>query len=147
MKCSVLQRCVVVLCLVAFGLGQTLCASIGVRCTDASSNTRIELACVKTAQGGCLTASTEHATDDTHDSDPVAPIPCEDEPLGSQVSATRLMPSRVSLEPVVAAVVVAVLWDHWSFVGDQPVRLLHSERDRDRPPDSLAHLRSVILIV
>jgi hypothetical protein len=53
----------------------------------------------------------------------------------------------VSFEPVFAAVVVAILWDHWSFTMDQSVSPRHPEVDRDRPPDSLARLRSVILIV
>jgi len=144
------QRLIAFLCLVAFGLGQTVFASMGVRCTDASGSTRIEYACIKTSQGVCLTPCVDpavHAADDDHGADPVPPTPCEDEPLASQASAAKLIPSSVSFEPVFAAVVVAILWDHWSFTIDQSVSPRHPEVDRDRPPDSLARLRSVILIV
>jgi len=144
------QRLITLLCLLAFGLGQTLFASGGVRCTDASGNTRIEYACLKSTSGACLTPCVEvavHEADGDHASDPIAPTPCEDEPLGSQVSAAKLIPSSVSLDPVFAAVVVAVLWDSWSFACDQSVRPVAPDRDRERPPDSLACLRTVILIV
>jgi hypothetical protein len=53
----------------------------------------------------------------------------------------------VSLEPLVAAVVVVVLWDLLPRPDDQTARLIQPERDRDRPPDSLSYLRSVILLV
>lgn len=144
------KQLIAFLCLVAFGLGQTLFASMGVRCTDASGDTRIEYACIKTSQGACLTPCIDpgvHAADDNHESDNVPPTPCEDEPLSSQASAAKFIPLRVSLEPVFAAVVVAILWAHWSFTTDQPASPRHPEVVRDRPPDSLARLRSVILIV
>lgn len=144
------QRLISLLCLLAFGLGQTLFASMGVRCADASGNTRIEYACFKSSSGACLTTCidvTVHEADEDHSSDPIAPTPCEDEPLGSQVSAAKLIPSSVSLDPVFAAIVIAVLWDSWSFAFDQPVRPVAPDRDRERPPDSLACLRTVILIV
>lgn len=146
---SLTQRLIAILCLLAFGLGQTLAVPL-VRCTDESGTTRIEFACMKSAQGACLTPCIEpglHAADDNHESDPVTPTPCEDEPLGSHASAAKLIPPSVSLELVCATVVVAILWDNWSFTTDQPASPRHPEVDRDRPPDSLARLRSVILIV
>jgi hypothetical protein len=147
---SLTQRLNAFLCLMAFGLGQTLFASMGVRCTDASGDTRIEYVCIKTSQGACLTPCVDpavHAADDNHESDDVPPTPCEDEPLSSQAAVAKSIPSSVSLQPVIAAVLVAILSDHWSFTTSQPVSPRHPEVDRDRPPDSLAHLRSVILIV
>lgn len=150
MNRSLPKHLIAFLCLVAFGLGQTLFASMGVRCTDASGDTRIEYACIKTSQGACLKACIDpgvHAADDNHESDDAPPTPCEDEPLSSQAAAAKLIPSSVSLEPVFAAALVAILWDHWSFTTYQPVSPRHPEVDRDRPPDSLARLRSVILIV
>jgi hypothetical protein len=145
-----LHRLITLLCLVAFGLGQTLFTTMGVRCTDASGESRIEFACLKSSNGACLTPCievSEHEADDDHSSDPIVPTPCEDEPLGSQVSAAKLIPSSVSLDPVFAAVVVAVLWDVWSVDGDQPARSTASAPDRERPPDSLARLRTIILVV
>lgn len=145
-----IQRLIAFLCLVAFGLGQTVFASMGVRCTDASGNTRIEYACIKSSQGECLTPCTEpgvHATDDDHEGDPTTPTPCEDEPLGSQLSAAKVIPSNGALEPVFAAIAVALLWDQWSFAVELPVRCARPALDRDRPPDALTRLRSVILTV
>ena len=144
------HRLIAFLCLVAFGLGQSLFASMGVRCTDASGNSRIEYACVKTSNGACLTPSIElvaHEADDDHSSDPAGPTPCEDEPLGSQISAAKVIPSSVSIDPVLAAVVVAVLWDGWPVDIEQPARSATPEPERERPPDSLARLRTVILLV
>ncbi len=144
------NRLITLVCLVAFGLGQTLFTTMGVRCTDASGDSRIEFACLKSSNGACLTPCIEvsqHEADDDHSSDPIVPTPCEDEPLGSQVSAAKLIPSSVSVDPVFAALVVAVLWDVWSVDGDQPARLASPVPDRERPPDSLARLRTIILVV
>lgn len=144
------HRLIALLCLVAFGLGQSLFTSMGVRCTDASGNSRIEYACVKTSNGACLTPGIElvaHEADDDHSSDPAGPTPCEDEPLGSQISAAKVIPSSVSIDPVLAALVVAVLWDGWPVDIAQPARCATAEPERERPPDSLARLRTVILLV
>ncbi len=147
---SITQRLISMLCLVAIGLGQTVFSSMGVRCTDASGETRIEYACIKTTVGLCPASCIEPSAqfgDACHESDSSVPTPCEDELLGLHVSIAKLIPVRDSLAPVFAAVVVAILWDHWSLADDHPTRLRRCERDRDRPANSLAHLRSVILIV
>lgn len=144
------HRLITLLCLVAFGLGQVLFTSMGVRCTDASGESRIELACLKSSSGACLTPcidASDHVVDEDHSSDPIVPTPCEDEPLGSQVSGAKVIPSSVSLDPVLKAVVAAVLWEVWSFDGEQPVRFAASVPDRERPPDSLARLRTIILVI
>jgi hypothetical protein len=144
------NRLITLVCLVAFGLGQTLFTTMGVRCTDASGESRFELACLKSLSGACLTPcieASEHEADEDHSSDPIVPTPCEDEPLGSQVSAAKLIPSSVSLDPLLTAVVVAVLWDVWSVDGNQPARSAAPVPDRERPPDSLARLRTIILVI
>ena len=144
------QRLIATLCLVAFGFGQTVFASIGVRCTDASGTSRFEYACLKSSQGACLTpcaAPGAHADSDDHASDPVQPTPCEDEPLGTQATAAKVIPSGLVIQPVFAAVVVAILWEHWSFSSIEPTISFQLCRDRDRPPDALSRLRSVILLV
>ncbi len=144
-------KLIAMLCLLAFGLGQSVFASLGVRCTDSAGNVRIELGCVKTVQGACVTACDESQAEDeaekSRHSDPAAPTPCEDEPLGSQASTGRLTPSSLSLEAVFAAVVVTLVWDHRLLASDQLGSIHRPERDRDRPPDALGRLRSVILIV
>ncbi len=150
MKNPWIQRLIATLCLVAFGFGQLVFASIGVRCTDASGISRFEFACLKSADGACLTPCVdpgEHADADDHASDPTPPTPCQDEPIGSQASAAKVIPSNVVPVPVVAAVLVAIIWDHWSLTCSEPTRSFQPCRDRDRPPDSLERLRSVILLV
>jgi len=150
MRQPLTHRLIALLCLVAFGLGQAMFTSMGVWCTDASGDTRFEFACLKSSSGACLTLgieASEHEADEDHSSDPVVPTPCEDQPLGSQASTAKLIPSRVSLDPVFAAVIVAVLWEAGSGDGDQLSRSAAPVRDRERPPDSLARLRTVILLV
>lgn len=144
------HRCLAILCLVAFGLGQTVLASMGVRCTDASGQTRFELACIKSGQGSCLTTCQEtgaEQAEDPHDAELPSSVPCEDEPLNSHAPGAKLIPSGWSLEPVVTAVVETVLWDTPSRTLCDPECSRFAERDRVRPPDPLTQLRCVILIV
>lgn len=144
------NRLITLLCLVAFGLGQTLVTSMLVRCTDASGESRFELACLKSSRGECLTPcieASEHEADEDHSSDPIVPTPCEDEPVGSKFSAAKVIPSSVLLDSVLTAVVVAVLWEVWSIDGDQPSRSAAPVPDGERPADSLARLRTIILVV
>lgn len=147
---ATVHRLIAALCLVAFGLGQAAFTSIAVRCTDASGHTRIEYACVKSPKGACLTPCAEpgvHAADDDHTGDPTQPTPCEDEPLGPQFSAARVGAASETMEVIVAAVLSVVLWDQCPFVVDEPARCAQQVANRDRPPDSLVRLRSVILTV
>ncbi len=147
---SSIQRLIAVLCLLAFGLGQTVFAFRAVRCTDASGTSRVEYQCVKSDEGACLTSVARagaHEDGDDHSSDPGPSRPCEDEPLGAQASAVRLSPSTVVLELAFAAVAATMLWESWSFTGDGCDGSPGPCRERDRPPDALARLRSVILVV
>lgn len=144
------QRLIAILCLVAFGFGQSVFVAIGVRCTDASGTSRFEYACIKSAQGACLTPCTEpgvHADSDDHGSDPIQPTPCEDEPLDTQATAAKVIPSGVVIQPDLAAVVVAILWERWSFSSIEPTVSFQPCQDRDRPPDALSRLSTVILLV
>jgi hypothetical protein len=143
------QRLIAILCLVAFGLGQTLFASMGVRCTDASGKTRIETACVKSSKGACVSSCVEVdiVSDESHEHDSADPTPCKDEPSSLQSSAVRLAWAKVSVEPVVAIVILAILGDHWLLEDNCPTRYVLDQRNRERPPDALSRLRSVILIV
>jgi len=150
MRGAIAQRLIALVCLVAFGLGQVFFSSLGVRCTDASGVTRIEYACIKTTQGACLTpceAPEAHSAEDNHDSDPVAPTPCEDEPLGVQMSAVRQGQTSHASVPVFAMVMVAVLETPWSIDHIPPGCVRRSKTERERPPDSLARMRCVILTV
>ena len=150
MNRTLVQRLIATVCLVAFGFGQTVFAFMGVRCTDGSGISRIEFACMKSGRGACLTPCIEpgvHADGDDHASDPVPPSPCEDVPLGARASAAGVLASSVTIEPVLAAAVVAILWDRWPLAGVETTRWFRPCRDRDRPPDARLCLRSIILVV
>lgn len=144
------QRLVTLLCLVAFAIGQTLFGSLGVWCTDGSGEGRLELACLKSSMGACLTPcsdSSGHEAVEDHSSDPVAPMPCEDQPLGVQVAVPKPGTSAMVLDTIVTAVIVAVIWDAWPPECVRPACAFASGQDRERPPDSLVRLRTVILVV
>lgn len=151
MRQALIQRLIVTLCLVAFGLGQTVFVSMGVWCTDASGASRIEFGCFKSAQGACLTPCAEpdvHTTAEDHKGEPLSPSPCEDEPLGLQLSAANVHHPSLVFEPVFVAAVVAILWDSpWSIETEESARAVRFARERGRPPSFLTHMRSVILVV
>jgi len=145
------QHLIAILCLVALGLGQTVFSSIGVLCTDASGESRIEYACIKTSEGQCLTSCTDDASaliEDDHDEDSrTLPEPCEDQPLSQQFNAAKLLPQWITIDTVLATFVVAVFCDTWSSPLAESVGSGRTPVDRERPPDSLARLRTIILIV
>lgn len=150
MRHALIQRLLVTLCLAAFGLGQTVCIGIGVWCTDATGVSRVEFTCFKSAQGACLTpcaAPEVHATAEDHEGEPFSSSPCEDTPLGVQLSAARLDHSNPVLESVFATVVVTMLRAAWASESEGSARVLAVAPERERPPDSLVRLRSVILVV
>ncbi|MCC6230364.1 MAG: hypothetical protein IT432_14210 [Phycisphaerales bacterium] len=88
-----------------------------------------------------------HTTVEDHEGEPLSHSPCEDKPISPQLSAARLLPSGVALEPVLAFVFAAILWDSRSIQSEESLRVVRLAFERDRPPDELARLRSVILVV
>lgn len=148
------QRLIALVCLVAFGLGQTVFASMAVRCRDASGQTRIELGCAKTVSGACVSSCDGSALDNADsiaspdgDHEPAVPMaPCQDEPLTQSfpvLKSTSSATSVVFTEAFFVAVLTLVMdWD-----AREPVESRARATDRDRPPDEIARLRTVILIV
>ncbi|MFN0133815.1 MAG: hypothetical protein ACKVW3_14950 [Phycisphaerales bacterium] len=145
------QRLIAVLCLLAFGLGQMLCVSRAVRCRDASGGSRIELVCVKSSTGACLASCddsnrTRHPESVSHSPD--GPVqPCEDEPLVDQAAVAKALPKPIADSPLAAAIVMAVLVHVLEFAEPDIQRVFSTGSGRDRPPDAIARLRTVILIV
>lgn len=148
------QRLIALVCLVAFGLGQTVFASMAVRCRDASGQTRIELGCAKTVSGACVSSCDGSALDNAVSSAPpvgdhelAAPTaPCQDEPLTQSLPVLKST-STVSSVVFTDAFLVAVLTFVMDWDAGEPVQSLARATDRDRPPDEIARLRTVILIV
>lgn len=145
-----IHRTVLILCLVAFGLGQAVFTSVGVRCMDASGNTRIELVCVKSDKDHCQSLCSDDAQTDedrgTKDA-PLSHAPCEDEPLSQEATAVRPITFRAMLEPAVVPVFICFTIDCWALPGVRSVSFSHARFDPDRPPEQLSTLRTVILIV
>lgn len=148
---KLVQRVIAIVCLMAFGLGQTVLASAAVRCTDAWGTTRLELACIKNSLGSCGTTCSEpgeaEAMDGGRPTVPSETAPCEDEPIGAQATTARPSSTSVSLEPVVDKVVIAFVWGGLPDNLDQQSPLAYRPCERGHPPDSFVRLRSVILLV
>lgn len=150
MKCPALQRSLAILCLLAFGLGQTVFVPLGVRCTDATGETRIEIACIKSDEGSCRTSGLEVGAQpegQSRETELPSPVPCEDEPLGLQESPARLAPTDAPSGPVHGTVFVAARCEPRPLNDVQPARSWRPNVDREHPPDSLARLRTIIMLV
>lgn len=150
MRRMLIQRLIVTLCLAAFALGQTVFASVGVWCTDAEGTSRIEYACFKSPQGTCLSPCAEpdvHATSEVHEDEPLSPFPCEDTPLGPQLTAVRILHSDLAVGAGLESFTPAISCDARTFEPDATVVAVGRNRERRRPPDSLDRLRSVVLVL
>jgi hypothetical protein len=142
------QRWVMFVCLVAFGLGQTLLSSLVVRCTDSSGVSRVELGCAKSAQGACLVNCCQSLSQtDAAQDEPEPVTPCTDEPIGPQLSTLKLFTSEIVLDPALLVAVLAIVCDEWTSASELHVAWPRGLAERERPPDSLAHLCTVILLV
>lgn len=149
MAFSIAHRLIALLCLAAFGFGQAAFLSTGVRCTDASGASRIEYVCLKSAHGSCGDLAQDQGVsheDAGHDADTSVPDPCKDEPLKPQAAAKTIL-TGPSLEQVFVAAVAEIRWDHWRPDANVLFQEMRPELDHDRPPDTLACLSSVILVV
>ena len=145
------QRLIALLCLVAFGLGQTLFVSVAVRCRDASGESRIELGCLKSSTGACLASCNDAEATDDAQSDaerPNGPVqPCEDEPLVEPTAVAKALPKHVTYDTAAAAILVAVLVYSFEFAEPDTERGSRAGSGRDHPPDAISRLRTVILLV
>lgn len=151
---AVFQRLIAILCLLGFGLGQSAVAPLFVRCQDASGKSSIEFACDKTADGSCLTACSlrsGHAPDDAAPCDDEdgdhTPHPCKDTPLGESMHASKFLPRSHTIDPVqfidlppffAQTIVWSDLAAPHAAAPLPPIA---------RPPDAVARLRTIIMIV
>jgi hypothetical protein len=129
------------LCLIWFGLTNTLFASGMVVCHDGHGGSRIEWGCERNATGECFT----RCGDDGAVEDGSVPHPCEDTPLLSDHQVTKA-PPRSAAEvgiPIPLMVAVLVFW----AVEPPPTAVLLSGSEPQRPPDALKCIRTVVLLV
>lgn len=135
------------LCLTWFGLLGPLFAGGVVVCRDAEGGSRLEWGCTQNSIGECASVCLESPAG--HDSEHVPAMPCDDIPIRGDhqfttTSAHRTLHAHPVVQPGIASVfatVPAVSVPVRAFPG---CAALCSPL---RPPDSLARLRAVVLLV
>lgn len=150
MRRTLVQRLIAVLCLFAFGLGQAVSASFLVRCEDGTGS-RLEFACERTSDGSCVNACDQldgpvddagAQTTDDHD-----PHPCKDTPVSDTHAAAKMAAKARALELSELTAMAAAIACHVG-VFDTPKPGVHFvPRPNEKPPDTTARLRTVILVV
>ncbi len=138
---------VLLMSLVAVGLGHSVIASRSVVCRDASGTTRIELACEKSAVGTCASESRPGETSLIAAVPAEQPGPCEDEPIGEPSAAAKALTKRITIDTSVLPALVALLVHRDSFLDRASVGERPAARDLARPPGDLQRLRTVIILI
>ncbi|GJQ28330.1 MAG: hypothetical protein HBSAPP03_02140 [Phycisphaerae bacterium] len=131
------------LCLIWFGLTNTLFAGGMVVCRDGHGGSRIEWGCTQNANNECVTSCGSDADEPEDDTEPAHP--CDDTPIKGDPQLTKASLRTTSHELVPVQGILAAITI--GFDPPPPSRH-HGYRDRPpRPPDSLRCLRAVILLV
>ena len=142
MRTTVLHRFILLLCLAAIGLGQALVMPRAVRCTGPTGVSRVEFACVKSDAGCCASAepSDQADADGEHG-------PCRDEPAGTLVHTVKMGHSVAPLDEALTPALEIILPGSVQAASVPACPLPPAVAGTERPPDPLATLRTVILIV
>lgn len=130
------------LCLISFGLTNTLLAGGLAICRDAHGGSRIEWGCSRNTSGECVSSCGGGVGCDLPD-DRGAPHPCVDTPLVGVPQVLKAQPREVN------AVSTAALMAEPSLCFDTRERIsrLWSRTEPDRPPDVLKRIRAIVLVV
>lgn len=146
------QRAIAVLCLMAFCLGQAVFGAFRVKCEDGSGVARFEAACLRTADGSCLTqcvpvSAAEADANSCHDEGEHAPHPCKDTPIGESFSAAKVLLRVKCTVPVAFEFAVALVAEQ--FVVDESACAADAVAPTQcvRPPGMVEQLRTIILLV
>lgn len=131
------------LCLIWFGLTNTLFASGMVVCRDGHGESRIEWGCTQNASGECVTSCGSDLDESGDDTGPAHP--CDDTPIKGDHQVTKAPPRTTNDVPVPIPVILAVIAIHFDL--PPPAQVLWDHARPQRPPDTLQRLRSVILLV
>ena len=141
------QRLIATLCLLAFGLGQSVFATVGVlRCTDSAGESRVEFGCVKSARGDCGKSDASDL-DILVPTERTAPTPCQDETIVPHDGQAKLVQDRLSLDLLFAVHVVVTLTESMIYSPAQYVAIRPLVRDHPRPPEGLAVASTIVLIL
>lgn len=130
------------LCLIWFGLTNTVLAGGIVVCRDGHGGIAIEWGCDRSAQDECLNACGDAPEEDHL---PV-PHPCEDTPLASDLQVTKA-PARATGELTVQIPVLVAVLVVWADVPQPLATMWGCSNKLERPPDVLKHIRTVVLVV
>ncbi len=127
-------------CLIVFGLSHSVATGALVICRDAHGGARIETGCEKSSLGECVRADKSRAEPDGCSSHR-----CEDTPVQDQMPTIRAA-SR-SLEQFSLPIAAPMAWASFlpEIARDHPPRWLAPQSGR--PPDPLARLRTVVILV
>jgi hypothetical protein len=131
------------LCLIWFGLSNTLLASGLVACRDGHGGVRFEWGCSRNASGECVEscgAGVGESGDDTGQ-----PHPCDDTPIKGDHQVTKAPPRATNDVPVPVPMLLAVIAMRIDM--PTPAQVVWDRARPQRPPDTLERLRSVILLV
>lgn len=141
MQSGRIHRIVASLYLIWFGLSYTLAAGGMVICRDGHGESRIEWRCERAPDGECLTS----CGDDSDHEDSGTPHPCEDSQISEDQQVGR-RPARFTSEvelslPVFETPVASRADDV------EPASRVWTSCEPQRPPDSLVHIRTIVLVV
>lgn len=127
--------------LLYFGLGNTLFAGGMVVCKTGDGAIRLEWGCERDGAGGCASGVDGGSTDE----EPGDPEPCQDTPVAEGLRLAKAPPRAETGQRAADAMDVAVI-----VVRVEPpvrVRAAWIIPGPDRPPDAIAYIRTVVLIV
>ena len=142
MRCPPVHPLTLWLSLIAFLISSTVVRTGLVVCDDGHGNSRLEWRCERNVRGECLTTCDDSGSND----DDGAPHPCDDKPAAPDiVKASPASSTQVEWPAVAAPAALTVLEE---LPVPQP-GLVCGQTDwaRAHPPDHLALLRCVILLV
>ncbi len=131
------------LCLIWFGLANTLLAGGMVVCRDGHGDSRVEWGCSRNDSGECAISCGSDFDEPGHDEGPAHP--CDDTPINGEYQVTNAPPRTMSDVPGPVPVHVAVIAMHMEV--PLPAQVAWDRARPQRPPDTLQRLRSVILLV
>ncbi|MCB9838177.1 MAG: hypothetical protein H6813_02460 [Phycisphaeraceae bacterium] len=147
-----IQRLIAALCLLTFGLGQSVVGQIAVHCEDTQGRISVELGCSKLVDESCAAAcdSVESDIQDQGEHEDVGhtPHPCKDTPIGElSYYTTKLVPKSSSGNTVHFKDLASLIVQRMAHGVLFEQRFTAHMGASVKPPDTVARLRTVILNV
>ena len=129
------------LCLIGFGLCGAFVQSGVTVCSDGHGGSRLEWGCDRNDDGECVTSCGESsASDERHEG---MPHPCDDRPLKQDQTFAQRGVRQIELPGPTAPVAIP----DWFWSGTPAPVARRLPPPRAHPPDTVAVLRCVILVI